>query len=99
MPKKRKTRKQKIQANMRPSTLEKTDTPLVQQETQSIKISEKFSLTHKPGVYNTNISTSHAYLIPELRKTALLSAGIIIAEILLFFLLRNHIIVLSSLPY
>ncbi|HSW96194.1 MAG TPA: hypothetical protein VLF89_00045 [Candidatus Saccharimonadales bacterium] len=103
MPKQRKTRKQKLQASMRhntvsPTVIQPTSTA-ISSSTQIGKIPEKFSLNITKMQNNITIMGSHTYLKGELTKTAVLSAGIIICELVLFFLLRNHIIVLSSLSY
>lgn len=100
MPKNRKTRKQKLQASMRPLTVLTTAVQPSAQIAQSVKIPEKFSL-QSTAFQHTNIGMTnpHTYLRAELTKTGILSGIIILCEIVLFFLFRNHIIVLSSLPY
>ena len=103
MPKQRKTRKQKLQASMRQHTVSSTavqpSSPAISLSASSPKTPEKFSLNVTKMQNTVSIMSSHAYLKGELTKTAMLSAGILICELLLFFLLRNHIIVLSGLSY
>src|SRR5579859_4416591 len=98
MPKKRKTRKQKLQASMRYHTVSSTaiqSSSGAVSNQQVVKIPEKFSL-QTTMQNNVTISHSHDYLKKELVKTTLLSSGIIIGELLLFFLLRNHLVVLFN---
>lgn len=98
MPKKRKTKRQRIQAGRVSQTAMQTssvpDVRIIQH-----KIPEKFTL-QTSSVQNTLILNSpRKYLRAELSKTGLLSLIIILIEILLYVLLRNHILVLSNIPY
>ncbi|HSW89136.1 MAG TPA: hypothetical protein VLG12_08285 [Candidatus Saccharimonadales bacterium] len=103
MPKQRKTRKQKLQASMRqhpvPSTVVQPTSSVVSSSQPIAKTPEKFSLNVTKMQNTVSVMGSHTYLKGELSKTAMLSAGILICELLFFFLLRNHIIVLSGLSY
>lgn len=102
MPKHRKTRKQKLEASMRhhpvPSTVVQPISSTLPSQ-QIAKAPEKFSLQVTKMQNTISVMGSHTYLKGELTKTAILSGGILICELLLFFLLRNHIIVLSGLSY
>lgn len=95
MPKHRKTKKQKLQASMRQQPVPATDSPTI---SELPKTPEKFSLASTSLQMRTGTNT-HGYLKGELMKTGVLSAAIIVCELLLFFLLKNHMIVLSNIPY
>lgn len=103
MPKNRKTRKQKIRASIRQrtaiTTAVQTSSITTTELQPTIKTPEKFSL--QPSSLHSSFGTiqAHTYLKGELLKTSLLSTGIIIAELLLFFLVRNHILVLPYVSY
>src|SRR5476651_1772152 len=103
MPKQRKARKQKLQASMRPNPVSATvispTSSVSLQTSQVTRSQEKFSLNVTKMQNNVTVMGSHAYLRGELTKTAMLSAAIIIGELLLFFLLRNHTIVLFNVSY
>lgn len=60
-------------------------------EKSELKIPQTVSVFEMTEAYN--------YLIPDLRKTALVTAFILAAQIILFSLLRNHLIVLPKLIY
>lgn len=96
MPKHRKTRKQKIQANIRHHAV--TPAPISSSQ-NDIRIPERFTLTPQKSTATTTTLFPHQYLKPELLKIAMLSAGIILVELILFFLLNNHIIILPNLQY
>lgn len=103
MPKHRKTRKQKLQASMRPNPVSATviqpNSSLSLATPQISRSQEKFSLPITKMQNNVTSMGSHTYLRGELTKTATLSAAIIIGELVLFFLLRNHLIVLFNVSY
>ncbi len=42
---------------------------------------------------------SYAYVLPDVLKTGLLTFSIVAGEIILFFLLKNHIIILPMVKY
>ncbi|MDP2637733.1 MAG: hypothetical protein Q8P26_01580 [Candidatus Levybacteria bacterium] len=50
-------------------------------------------------VTSANNSASYSYVVRDISKTGLLSLSIIVTEIILFFLLKNHIITLPNLNY
>ncbi len=103
MPKHKKTRKQKIKASMRQqavqTTVLQTSQNIIAPSQQASKVPEKFSLQHTHTQNNVSIVNPHTYLQGELLKTAILSLCIILCELALFFLLKNHLIVLPSLRY
>ncbi len=87
MGKHRKTRKQKIIADYRHNiySLENQDIPPV-----------------KPTVVTTTInvaSNPYPHVISDISKTAILTIFIIIGELILFFLLKNPIIILPKISY
>jgi len=97
MGKKRKTRQQKIFARMRhlqKQQEKKTLLPIVN------TAPEKFRFTASPAFSVPTVTGySYAYVTKELRRTTLISLGIIGSEILLFFLLVKHILILPILSY
>ena len=103
MPKYKKTRKQKIRASMRQQTVQTTvlqaSQNAIASSQQIIKVPGKFSLQNRLTQNNVSIVNPHTYLKGELLKTAILSLGIILCELILFFLLRNHLVILPGLPY
>jgi len=102
MPKHRKTKKQKLQASMRQQPVSSTEFQPSATFSPTIsdlpKTPEKFSLTPNSIQMRTG-SDTHGYLRGEVMKTGFLSAVIILSELVLFFLLKNHMIVLSNIPY
>ena len=102
MPKHRKTKKQKLQASMRQQHVPSADFQPSATFSPTIsdlpKTPEKFSLSSASIQMRTGADT-HGYLRGELMKTGILSAVIILGELMLFFLLKNHMIVLSNIPY
>ncbi len=107
MAKKKKTRQQKIIADLRRQlyTSQAKDVPLeikTENNTQSLSI----TLPKMPKINTTaNRETSPAftntypYLAKDLRKTAIVTTAILAAQLLLFFTLVNHIIVFPGLTY
>jgi len=96
MPKHKKNRKQKMQASIKQHTVMQTTLPSSESIAgkQTIKMPEKFSAGSQFALLST-----HAHIIKALRKTAIFSIGILIFEIVLFFLLKTHTIVLFNLSY
>lgn len=88
MPKRVKTKKQKILADLRrknsPSVIEKTDFTTYTLPTTMHVDSPKSDMPGKKIASAKAVSTSgYAYLYKDLRKTLLLTSSIIIAEILI----------------
>lgn len=84
MPKKKKTRKQKMAADLRNKTTGQTVYTLPTQQTTNPVLQQK----SEPAIrtQNQNILTSeYTYLNTDLIKTAVLTISIIIAELLLQF--------------
>jgi hypothetical protein len=94
MAKKRKTKEQKKLADLR-HNFEHT-----------YKLPASPSVSIKPA-YNTKIEAktstisinSYPFLKKDLSKTGLLTLGILAFQIILFFILKNHIIVLPGINY
>ena len=58
--------------------------------------------TPSPTITNTLINSSshsYSYVLSDVSKTAILTIFIIIGELILFFLLKNHMIVLPEISY
>jgi hypothetical protein len=96
MAKKRKTREQKILADERHnfSHTFTSQAPLTVKIPAQITTSMLTQKTQKPAALN-----SYPYLLKDLTKTALLTAGIFIFQIVLFTLLRNHALVIPGISY
>jgi hypothetical protein len=89
----KKTRKEKIRADLRHGQyiLKTEDLPSV--NNGSIEEPKKFeTITFK----NTH---QYSYVLHDTRKTLLLTLSIIFAEIILFFLLKNHFISIPWINY
>jgi hypothetical protein len=96
MAKKRKTREQKISANLRHnfSHTFTSGTPL------SVKIQPQITPSMlKMTSQKTVALNSYPYLIKDLSKTAILTLAIFISQIILFTLLRNHVILIPGISY
>jgi hypothetical protein len=96
MAKKRKTREQKIAANLRHnfSHTFTSEVPL------SVKIQPQVtSSILKMGSPKTIVANAYPYLIKDLSKTAILTLAIFLAQIILFNLLRNHVILIPGISY
>ncbi|MBI2074327.1 MAG: hypothetical protein HYT83_00645 [Candidatus Levybacteria bacterium] len=110
MSKRKKTRQQKIIADLRrklqstshpSSTSQAIDNKSIVQNT--LPNQEKQTNTNKfISTYITNKVVSagvYSYLPYDLQKTFFLTTSIVAVELLLFFLLRNHVIVLPNLNF
>lgn len=56
----------------------------------------------KPSIVKNQVSQStiaYPYLINDLRRTALLSSAIIALQVVLFFILKNHLINIPGISY
>jgi hypothetical protein len=96
MAKKRKTREQKILADARHNFSHTLtgQTPLtVKIQTQ---ITPSILTQNAPKIVALN---QYPYLIKDLSKTALLTLGIFIFQIILFTLLRNHVLIIPGISY
>lgn len=85
---KKKTRQQKIIADLHRR--------LLMTKTESIKT------TPSPQSETTNIkhlTYTNPYLVKDLKKTAMLTAGIVLGQLFLFFLLKQHLLVLPGISY
>lgn len=88
---KRKTRQQKIIAQLRRELYSKSQSSISlephQKETEPKKQQYAYINSHTPKV----LVLDHPYLKHDLLKTLILTSSIIAFEILLFFLSKNHI--------
>jgi hypothetical protein len=97
MAKKRKTKEQKKLADLRHNFTHS----LVKNSISEAKISlvsktKAKTLSETP---NTKTENEYPYLIKDLSKTTMLTAGILTVQFVLFFLLKNHIISIPGLIY
>ncbi|MGA2967962.1 MAG: hypothetical protein ABSD69_02230 [Candidatus Levyibacteriota bacterium] len=96
MAKKRKTREQKILADLRHNfkhTFTSQTPPAVRIQTQIVP-----SLANQTTPKVTALN-QYPYLIKDLTKTALLTAGIFIFQLILFTLLKNHALIIPGISY
>lgn len=89
---KRKTRKQKILADKR-HVLYHLETPAAQ-ESEPLEKKVKVDLPSVLPAYQTQTPrvgtlTSYAYVIADIKKTALITGAIVTAQIILFFVLNR----------
>ena len=101
MAKKKKTRQQKIIADLRrqidvsqikSAPLEKKEKPL----SSSLNLPKIKSPEKQPSA---STLSNVPYLIKDLRKTAILTTSIIAVQLVLLLILKNHIFVLNGLIY
>ena len=101
MAKKKKTRQQKIIADLRRQVYASQDHPV------SPVIKEEKTENHIPVILKSNIpvkkaeifTNTYPYLVKDLRKTAILSTAIVLGQFLLLFILKNHIFTINGLIY
>ena len=89
MAKKRKTRSQKALADSRHVLYHFEETPA--QVSPSLVQKPTFSLNLSPNISQVKIQTqtSYAYVLTDIRKTAFITASILVAQIILFFILKR----------
>jgi hypothetical protein len=105
MAKKKKTRQQKIIADLRRqiNASQEKSTPIekkIEKREQPISRSltlPVINLNEKKQVSST--FTNIPYLIKDLRKTAILTTSMVACQLVLLFILKNHVITLSGLIY
>jgi hypothetical protein len=100
---KRKTRQQKIIADLHRQLSLTKDSPMEKQlpkAKEEIKV--KPVLQFQPKTIETttkHLAYTNLYLGKDLQKTAFLTAGIVLAQIALFFLFKQHILILPGISY
>lgn len=109
MPKYKKTKQQKIIKDLRRKLLYNTPsskTPEEKAETVSLpQVNEKTIALQNYNLSTSNIpkvtdsKSNNPYLIHDLKKTGILTGTIILAQIVLLFLLKYHILVLPIAKY
>ena len=96
MAKKRKTREQKILADLRHNFSHTFTSEIA----PSVKIQPQITSTIlKTTTQKTVAVNAYPYLIKDLSKTAILTFAIFIAQIILFTLLRNHVLFIPGISY
>ena len=107
MAKKKKTRQQKIIADLRRQVYasQPESNPLIvekktekKEESVSFNLKESF-LPEKKQSSSTSTLVNTSYLINDLRKTTILTLSIVALQLVLLFILRSHIFVLNGLIY
>ncbi len=105
MAKRKKTRQQKIIADLRRqiNASQTKSAPFeekIEKREQSLSLSlnlPKLKLSEKKQPVSTFTNTS--YLIKDLQKTAILTTSIVAFQLILLFILKSHIITLNGLIY
>lgn len=109
MAKKRKTRQQKIIADLRHNF----NHPTVNQAPFETKLSSKNNIPElkipltqiksrnlKPTkIQDLNSLNNYSYLVKDLSKTGLLTIAILSFQVILFLLLKNHTLIIPGLNY
>lgn len=94
MAKKKKTRQQKIIADLRRKI--EPETPEISKET----IKKQHSIPQTGGSSGAKINTSlYPYLAADLKRTGILTSAVVLAQIILYFLLTNNILNIPRLSY
>ncbi len=106
MAKKKKTRQQKIVADLKRQLLKKTLSSHTETSVEKPKASEKKEFKEKEEeeqvIKTTNKKEdglNYDYLIHDLKKTAILTSSVIALQIILFLVLTNKILILPGLSY
>lgn len=99
MGKKKKTREQKIIADLRNQLAEVSPSYSLKTEEYPKQNTKKYISPPFIQVTPKAIHVSYQYLYHDLTKTGILTLGIVAAQIILFFLLKNHIIKISMLNF
>jgi hypothetical protein len=96
MAKKRKTREQKILADLRHNFRHTfiSQAPLAGKNQTQIAPSMLAQRVQKTVALN-----AYPYLIKDLTKTAILTLGIFVFQIILFTLLKNHVLIIPGIGY
>ena len=97
---KRKTRQQKIIADLRRQLI-KTSVPIKVESTMEKKESPMPIATPREHIQvsQQRLTYTNPYLAKDLRKTAFLTSCIVVAQLFLFILLRQHILLLPGISY
>jgi hypothetical protein len=101
MAKKKKTRQQKIIADLRRHSLESLSqkVPIIKADAPQVAVKETTLKTEIVKTENKDNNVSYSYLIHDLKKTAFLTTSIIALQIVLYFTLTHKILVLPGLSY
>ncbi len=101
MAKKKKTRQQKIIADLRRQIYASQDHVVVsvKKETPENQVPSSIIKTNIPIRKPEIFTNTYPYLVKDLRKTAILSAAIILGQFILLFILKNHIFTIGGLIY
>jgi len=96
MAKKRKTREQKILADLRHNFKHNfiSQAPLTEKIQPQIVPSIIAPIAGK-----TVALSAYPYLVKDLTKTAILTLGIFVFQIILFTLLKNHVLIIPGISY
>jgi len=97
----RKTRQQKIIADLRRQLSTSKIEPINVQEVSEKKVTIKSIPQEKKVdvVKIQHLTYTNPYLAKDLRKTAILTAGIVLGQLFLFFLFRQHLLILPGISY
>jgi hypothetical protein len=104
---KRKTRQQKIIADLRRQLSTTKTEPIKIEELPKSKLTtavipqeKKINSVINNAINDTkHLAYTNPYLSKDLRKTAILTTGIVLGQVVLFFLFRQHILILPGISY
>lgn len=98
----KKTRQQKIIADLHrklQSVSPATKSIEANSDQKSLPVRPSFSLAFTPSMHTPQRTISYAYIGHDLKKIVLVTMGIVFFESVLFFLLKNHILVLPFVQF
>jgi len=109
MAKHKKTKQQKIIADLRrqlqyenqtTSSKKPSTEQAISNQAKTISLPKEFSYKNpSENLQNKIASNNYPYLKHDLFKTGVLTGSIIIAQLILFFILKNHLVVLPMVKY
>ena len=108
MAKHKKTKQQKIIADLRrqlqyenqtTSSKKPSTEQAISNQAKTISLPKEFSYKNPSENLQNKTKTAYPYLKHDLFKTGVLTSSIVFAQLFLFFLLKNHIIILPMVKY
>lgn len=101
MSKRRKTRQEKIVADLRRNQFAQenaiTSAPTVQHHSSSFSLPSSYMIPKQrtlPGAYDT-----YKYVYMDLRNTAIVTCTLLIIQCILYYVLQKHLVVLPFVTY
>ncbi len=98
MAKKRKTREEKILADLRHSFTHSQGAHKVISEAKNKPETQSILIPQYKNQATVSVS-AYPYLVKDLSKTAILTGAILVFQVALYFLLKNHVLIIPGLIY